>query len=255
MTRRLLWLLAFCLLLALPAHAEESLSLPQCQTVEQVVALLRYPADGAQPVDAERGFIRYISQDTTKEPDFCMAYWLGGEPGGDLDLTLEVGRFKKPYDYYARNMCTRAVYSMALSYLGIDMTPGGMSAMLEKRDISAPYDEVTDLLPELEQVTFSTYVFQSMFEAYQSDAGYSPVYLYIRRPDNSTHALLVVARHENGRYIVIDPKYHEVKGEPVHVYTIALDKTCRKIVNSDFRAEQAGSKILQYHQWRLIETE
>lgn len=254
MPRKLLCLLAIMCLLPL-ARAEEPPPLPACQTVEQVEALVLYPADHAQPVAAERGMIRYVSQDTNKEPDFCPEYWYGGEPGSELDLTLTKGPFNKPYTYYARNMCTRAVYSMALSYLGVDLTPGAMSAMLDKRDISMPYDEVTDLLPEIESVSFSSDVFFSMFEAYQADSGYSPVYIYIRRPDNTTHCLLVVARREDGHYIVVDPRYHDIQGEAVRVYTIALNKLGQKIVTSDFRTELKDSVILRCCQWRLVDTE
>ncbi|MCH5286535.1 MAG: hypothetical protein J1E43_03865 [Christensenellaceae bacterium] len=254
MSGRLLCLLSLLCLLALPARAEEPLTLPQCQTVEQVEALVLYPTDDMQPVGVERGLIRYISQDTRK-PGFCADYWLGGEPGSELDLTLEEGPFRRPYQYYARNMCTRAVYAMALSYLGIDLTPGGMSAMTQKRVVDAPYDETTDLLPEFERVTFSADVFQQMYEAYQSDPNCSPVYLYFRRPSGSTHAVLVVARREDGRYIVIDPKYREANGRPIHVYTISLNKYGQKITGSDFRSEQYGSTVLGCFQWRLTEKE
>ena len=260
MARRWFCLLAALCLLVPLARAEEAPDLPHCQTVEQVEALLLYPGDGTEPVAAERGLIRYISQDTDKDPSFCPDYWMGGEPGGELDLTIEkslkAGSFNKPYTYYARNMCTRAVYSMALSYLGIDLTPGAMSAMLEKRDIDMHYEEVTDRLPEVEIVTFTHYVFFQMFEAYQSDSRYSPVYLYIRRPSGTTHCLLVVARQENGRYIVVDPRYHDIKDEPVHVYTISLNKVAQKIgFNSDFRSELNGSYVLRCCQWRLVEEE
>lgn len=259
MARRLLCLLALICLLAPPARAEEPLPLPECQTVEQVRSLLLHPDDQAQPVAAERGKIRYISQDAKRDPGFCPEYWYGGEPGSDLDLTLEIslhkGHFKEPYTYYARNMCTRAVYSMALSYLGVDLTPGAMSALLEKRDIPMHYEEVTERLPEIEQMTFLKDVFHNMFEAYRADSCYSPVYVYIRKPNRSTHCLLVVAQREDGRYIVIDPRYHAIDGESVHVYTIALNKRGEKIVASDFRNELKDSVILRCCQWRLAETE
>lgn len=249
--RRMLCLLAALCLFVLPACAEELLTLPECQTVEQVEALLRLPGEDALPVGVEQGTIRYISQDPTKEPNFCTAYWLGGEEGSELDLTLEEGPGHKPYQYYARNMCTRAVYSMALSYLGIDLTPGGMSAMTGKRIIDAPYDETTDMIPVLERVSYSADVFQTMFEAYLSDPTLSPVYVHYKRPNGSTHAVLVVARHENGRYIVIDPKYREINREVAHVYTIALNWNSQVIAASDFRSEQVGSRLLTCCQWRL----
>lgn len=259
MGRKLLCLLAILCLLAPLASAEEPLSLPACQTVEEVEALLLLPDEEMQPMAVQRGLVRYIAQDSVKDPGFCPEYWYGGEPGSELDLTVEIsklkGHFNEPYTYYARNMCTRAVYSMALSYLGIDLTPGAMSAMLNKRDISMPYDEVTELLPEIESVSFSQPVFDSMFEAYQADSSYSPVYLYIRRENGTPHCLLVVAQREDGHYIVVDPKYHDIEGESKPVYTIALNQTHQFIVTSDFRAEHAKSKIIRCCQWRLVEGE
>lgn len=256
MIRRLLCLLMIGWLAVPAVHAEEPQRLSECRTVEQVEAMLLYPDEDISPVAAEKGLIRYISQDTNREPGFCAAYWLGGEPGSEFDLTLEADPYKNPYLYYARNMCTRAVYSMALSCLGVDLTPGAMTALLEKRDISAPYDEVTGKLPEIERVQFPAFVFQNMYEAYQSDPDhYSPIYLYIRRPNETTHALLVVAQREDGRFIVVDPKYHEIDGEPVHVYTIRLNPPYRYIVASDFQLEQAQSTVLGCCQWRLIDEE
>ena len=251
MVRKLLLMLALPWLFTLVPAAEELPPLRECQTVEQVEALLLYP-DGGQPVPVEAGRVRYIPQDTNNDPDFCADYWLGGEPGDELDLTLEENPNRIPYEYYARNMCTRAVYSMALSYLGVDLTPGGMSAMTERRVVTAHYDETTDMLPQVERVSFSSYVFQNMFEAYQADEHYSPVYLYFRRPSGTTHAVLVVARREDGRYIVIDPRYREKDGETVRVYTIALNKFGQVIVNSDFRSEQTDSVVLACCQWRLV---
>lgn len=246
-------LLATLCLLATSAHGEEPPPLPACQTVEQAQALVLRPGENNEPVAAQRGTVRYISQDSIRDPGFCPEYWYGGEPGSELDLTMEEDSAHQPYTYYARNMCTRAVYAMALSYLGVDMTPGDMSALLQERRISAPYDEVTDRLDTVERVTFSYYIFQNMFEAYQTDSSYSPVYLYIRKPDGSPHALLVVARQENGRYIVVDPRYHEVDGEPVSVYTISLGRTNMGIIHSDFPKEHTDSVVLGCYQWRLTE--
>ena len=259
MGRRLLCLLVLLCLLAPSVHAEEALTLPACKTVEEVKALLLHPDEDGQPVSVERGKIRYIAQDSKYDPDFCPMYWYGGEPGSELDLTVEIsklkGHFNEPYNYYARNMCTRAVYSMALSYLGIDLTPGAMSALLNKRDIDMPYDEITKLLPEIESVSFSYDVFINMLEAYQTDSSYSPIYLYIRRPNNTTHCLLIVARQEDGRYIVVDPKYHDLRKESIKVYTISLNKYGQKIYASDFHNELKDCVVLRCCQWRLVESE
>ena len=254
--RKLLCWVALACLLASPACAEGMPTLPECTTVRQVESLVLYPEEGQQPVDVERGKVRYIAQNPTGDPDFCPEYWYGGDQGSDLDLTLEKAPGNRAYAFYAGNMCTRAVYSMALSYLGVNMTPGRMSAMTGKRVVNAPYDETTKMLPQVERVSYSTFVFDKMFNNYLTDSSYSPVYLYIRKPTGTTHALLVVGRQENGRYIVIDPSYHATEeGEAVRVYTIVLSTTAQRISGSDFRSEQAGSIVKGLCQWHLIETE
>lgn len=254
--RRLLCGVVLACLLAAPARAEGALTLPECKTVRQVESLVLYPEEGQQPVDVERGKVRYIAQNPVGDPDFCPEYWYGGDQGSELDLTLEKASGNRTYAYYAGNMCTRAVYSMALSYLGINLTPGHMSAMTGKRVVGAPYDETTRMLPQLERVTYSTFVFQKMYNNYLTDSSYSPVYLYIRKPGGTTHALLVAGQQEDGRYIVIDPSYHATaEGKPVRVYTIALTSTAQRISGSDFRTEQAGSIVKGLCQWHLIEGE
>lgn len=255
MLKRLLMLAVLPFVLALPLGVEAPDSLRECRTVAQVEAMVLYPGEENQPVGVEAGKIRYISQETYREPNFCAEYWYGGEPGSELDLTVEKAPGGRDYAFYARNMCTRAVYSMALSYLGVDLTPGAMSEMTGKRVVNAPYDETTKMLPELERVTFTTFIFQNMFESYMTDESYSPVYLRFERKNGSTHAVLVVAQQEDGRYIVVDPSYHEVDGEAVRVYTMILNRFGQMIVTSDFRGEQEGSRVLGCYQWRLVDPE
>ena len=250
---RLLCLLAVLCLLAAPAYAEEALTLPECTTVEQVEALVLYPDEG-QPVEVERGKIRYIAQNVGTDPDFCPEYWYGGPQGSELDLTLEKAPGNKNYAFYAGNMCTRAVYTMALSYLGVNITPGLMSAMAGRRVVYAPYDGTTNTLPQVERVSYNAFVFDNMFKAYMADSSYSPIYLYIKKPNGVTHALLVVARQENGRYIVIDPSYHTKEdGDALRVYTIVLNSTAQMITGSDLHNEHVISYVQGLCQWHLIE--
>lgn len=140
---------------------------------------------------------------------------------------------------------------MAMSYLGFDCSPGGMSLLLGSRDLPEPYDEVTALLSGVERVSFKTNAFERMFEQYLADGSFSPVYIYLRKPNGRYHALLVVARTAEGRYLVIDPSVHLVDGEPVYVYFIRFDKTYRTITNAAFAREYKGSVLLSCHQWRL----
>lgn len=247
-------LTALCLLCAC-AGAEEDMVLHRCTSVAQVLACLDIPAMGedgtVQPLGVRKGALRYISQGDGEDPLFCAAYWQGGDPGDALDLTLKMDAHRKPYRYYARNMCTRAVYSMILSYFGEDLTPGGMSALMGQRDLDEPYDEVTALLPGMKRVDTPTHRFDLMWEAYQREPErYSPIYLYVRKPNGANHAMLVVAA--TGRpseFIVVDPAYHVLDGQSIPVFLIALNKNRKEIIHSTFYRELAGSKVKWFYQW------
>lgn len=247
-------LTALCLLCAC-AGAEEDVALHRCTSVEQVLACLDIPALGedgtVQPLGVREGALRYISQGDEKDPLFCAAYWQGGEPGDELDLTLEKGANHKPYRYFARNMCTRAVYSMILSYFGEDLTPGGMSALMGQRDLGAPYDEVTALLPGLQRVDTPTHRFDLMWADYQREPErYSPIYLYIRKPSGVTHALLVVAATgKPSEFIVVDPAYRELDGQGTPVYLISMNKNRKEIIKSNCFRDLVGSKVKWFYQW------
>lgn len=225
-------------------------SLREADSAEAVAAFLIYPPEegiaGIQP-----GYIRYITQHGNSDV-FRKAYWLGGEEGSKLDLTLE-SRYGHEFTFSSITMCTRSCYSMALSYLGIDITPGAMSQLTGSRDLDPPYDDVSDLLG-VERVTPKSHVFNTMMENYLSDPSYSPVYLYLRRPDGNDHALLVVAKlPQQSRYLVVDPSPYSSGGVPYRIFWLSLNKTRQKVVNSTFRDELAGSRVLQLYQWRLPE--
>ena len=255
MHRLLALLTALCLLFA-SAVAEEAAALASCTSVEQVLSFLDIPAadeEGVvQPLPVREGALRYIAQDDQKDPLFCAAYWQGGEPGDELDLTLESDIHRKPYRYYARRMCTRAVYSMILSYFGIDLTPGAMSALMGQRDLDEPYDQVTEKIPGLARGSVATQRFDIMWENYQRDPEtYSPLYLYLSKPDGGTHALLIVAATgKSSEYIVVDPAYHESEGQSAPVYTITLNKNRKEILNAAFYRELAGSRVKWFYQWQ-----
>lgn len=97
-----------------------------------------------QPLPVQKGRIRHMAQDSYK-PFFCRDYWVNDT----WDLETRQNSKGKKHPYYAGNMCTRAVYSEALSYLGIDMTPVAMSQLMDTRNLDNPYDMVTDLIPGL----------------------------------------------------------------------------------------------------------
>ena len=257
MFRRMLMILLPLLLLTLPALGEEAapaVPLRECTDMEAAEAFLIYPPEeGVAGVEA--GHIRLIAQHRAGDSAFRKEYWLGGEPDSVLDLTLQKNRYGHVYTFHAGNMCTRAAYSMALSYLGVDVTPGAMSAMLGKRDMNPPYSAVSGLVG-VELVQPRSHVFDTMVDNYLADPSYSPVYVYIRKPDGQDHALLVIGKlPEKSRYIVLDPSGMWLHGQQYRVYMMAFNKTRVEVVNSTFRDEYAGSRVLALYQWRLIPEE
>ena len=255
--RRLLILLALFLLLPSLMLCEETAevetlpTLRSATTEEEVKAFLLLPPKYSM-TSVTRGYIRYIAQNQERDETFRKKYWLGGEEGSVLDLTLKERRGVK-FDFHAGVMCSRAAYSMALSYLGIDLTPGDMSAMMNSRNLDEPYDMISWSIG-VERVTADSHVFNTMMENYLTDDSYSPVYLYFRRPNGTCHSVLVVAKNpDTGRFLVVDSNPIQSGGKLYRVYFISLNKARTEIINSTFKKELVGSEILQVYQWRLIE--
>ena len=253
---RRLALLLLILLLPTLVLCEETAApqrLPNAATAEAVEEFLLLPSKYSTN-SVEKGYIRYISQNSETDDAFRKRYWLGGDEGSVLDLTLTERQGVK-YAFHTGNMCSRAVYSMALSYLGIDMTPGDMSAMMHSRNLDEPYDMISWKLG-LERISSREMRFNDMFDNYVNDDSYSPVYLYFRRPNGSCHSVLVVAREpDTGRFLVVDANAQRTGGKLYRVYFISLDKSRTKIINSTFRNALVGSEVLQVYQWHLLENE
>ena len=249
-------LMVFFMLLMLPLSAlcEEPvlpITMRETTSVEEVEALLLLPGR-FNLSGVEKGKVRYIGQNEERDDMFRTGYWLGGEIGSVLDLTL-TERYGVTFPNHAGIMCSRAVYSMALSCLGIDLTPGDMSRMLNTRNLDSPYDIVSWKLG-LERVELKANVFNTMFDNYLTNERYSPIYLYFRRPNGTTHAVLVVARDpDTGRFMVIDSNPPSARGRLHRVYFISLNKQRTEIINSTFHEQLRGSKVLQLYQWYMPE--
>lgn len=252
--RRIAVLFILLVLLASSALAEQpALTLRTATSAEEVARFLVLPPeDGIAGV--EPGYIRYVAQAPERDPiAFRKEYWLGGEEGSMLDLTMKK-RNGYDYGFHAGVMCTRAVYSMALSVLGIDMSPGAMSALTGERNLDEPYDMITEILG-IERVERRTKVFNTMMDNYLNSDSYSPVYLFLRKPSGAYHALLVVGViPESKRFLVVDSSPYELDGEPCRVYFISLNPARTKVVNSTFSTQLVGSEVLQLYQWKLPET-
>ncbi len=234
-----------------PQASPVPLTLPSATSAEEVEGFLLMPSKYAVS-GVERGYIRYIAQNEERDSAFRKRYWLGGEEGSPLDLTLKE-RYGVPYKFHAGVMCSRASYSMALSYLGVDLTPGDMSAMMNARNLDEPYDMISWQLG-IERIKGSSKTFNAMVDNYLTDPSYSPVYVYFRRPDGSCHSVLVVAKiPDKGRFLVVDSNPIQSGGKLYRVYFISFNKARTEILNSTFRKELQGSEILQIYQWRLPE--
>ena len=249
----LMLLLAF---LWQPCLAEEAAdaapdTLRSADTAQEAAAFLLYPPEDGL-ADVQAGYIRLISQHRAGDAAFRTGYWLGGEEGSDLDLTLQQNRYGYPYTFHVGNMCTRAAYSMALSYLGVDVTPGSMSAMTGRRNLDPPYAAISEMVG-VELVTPRAHVLYTMVGNYLTDPSYSPVYVYIRKPNGQDHALLIIGKlPEASQYLVLDPSGMWLHGEQHRIYMMAFNKTRVEVVNSTFRTDFAGRTVLQRYEGRLL---
>jgi len=149
-------------------------------------------------------------------------------------------------------MCTRAVYSMCLSYLGIDMLPGEMSRLIGKRDLSVPYDSVTKRVKEMTRVgTASISSLDTKVDHFMNGTGYSPVMLTIVRKDGTPHALLVLARISRNRYLVVDPAEKSFEGETAFVQILRLSADHRSIADATIYWSYKGAKLNHCYQWQI----
>ena len=249
--KRPLQLLCLLLLLAFPFSACSE-SLRACTTKEAVLAMIDFPReaeDGSTREAAVRaGRIRFIPQ-SLRDPLFVKSYWLGGAEGSSLDLTQTEDSKGREYDEYCGVMCTRACYSMALSYFGVDVTPGGMSAMLGERSIDSPYDEITEKLYFVERVKGVDYrSLDEMMDRYLSDPTYSPVLITLLRPNGIAHALLAVGRDEEGRLLVIDPAPYELRGTIQRVQYLRPTANRQKVYSCTISSYE-DSLISGCYQW------
>ena len=131
--------------------------------------------DGGRKIPAEKGKIRYIAQDP-EDSRFVKEYWLSYS--FDLRET-------------ANQKCSRAVFSMALSWMGIDCTPVDMSDMLRARELDYTYDAVCRKMGTVTRVKGDL---ETLWAEYQAGRA-SPVLLHFKYGD-AMHAVLLAARDE-----------------------------------------------------------
>lgn len=240
--RRLISLMLILCLLA-PAALADELSLLTADTVEEVEQFLILP-NGREIPAAEAGKIRFVSLNS-EDGAFLTDFWKSDR----FDLTTK-GYFKADYN----NMHNRAVYCMALSYLGVDVTPVMMSELAGSRDVTAPYDTVTAKLGNIQRVKPAAYVFDTMVENCLNDPTYSPMYVQIRKPNGALHTVLVVGYiPETGGFIICDPAAPVLDGKNLHAYKMAWHVMRQVVLSSAFYDAFYASEVVAMYQWRLVE--
>lgn len=199
-----------------------------------------------------RGAVRLIVQ-TRRDDMFCADYWRSGEEKGEFDLTAKENRYGAPYAYYIGTMCTRAVYSMALSYLGVDMTPVDMSVLAQRRTLNEPYDEITALVDGLARRGLTEATFDEMMAQYLNDERYSPLYIYMKRTNGVGHALLIVGYNaERKRFVAVDPSPRGFQGDTVRTYELSFAQNRQRVMRCPYAKDLEGAKVLQVYQWYWI---
>ena len=246
------WALALVLLWALigAAWAEEAppASIREANSVEEASALL-IQSDTGERMDVASGQVRLIVQ-TRRDEMFCADYWRSGEEKGEFDLTAKENRYGAPFAYYIGTMCTRAVYSMALSYLGVDITPVDMSVLTQRRTLNEPYDEVTALVDGLTRSGLSDATFDEMMARYLSDERSSPLYVYMKRTNGVGHALLIVGYNaERKRFIAVDPSPRGFQGDVVRTYELSFAQNRKQVRRCPYAKDLEGAQVLQVYQW------
>ena len=245
MRRLLCLMLALCCLLPVFAHAEEGLTLLTADTVDEVNQFLLLPEGDELPAP-QRGKIRYISLNE-RDAAFRTSAWVSDS----FNLMSKAGGYRADHN----NMHNRAVYCMALSYLGVDVTPVMMSELTNSRDVTAPYDAVTRKLDaDIERVEVKAYVFDTMVENYLTDDSYSPVMCTFRTKAGQLYTVLIVAYiPSTGGFIIADAAAPRLDGEYLHSYKMAWHVVRRFVLSSAFYDKFYESEVIALYQWRLVE--
>lgn len=180
------------------------------------------------------GTVRYISQVPSYTDQFCADYW-------------------GSYVGYANHECFTACISMALSYLGIDATPGALGDYWRSRGhYGAPFATTP------EDVAFSgaTYSKTSLAEAIARYVGgegnYSPPIIHLDSYSANGHYVMIVGQVSATEYRVLDPAYQTI---------YAMTLTNGSTVNY-FKGSERVTEAVQYYYpvhhwsaWTAIETD
>lgn len=240
--------MTLCCLLPVLVCAEAPLTLQTADTVEEVNQFVLLPAGDELPTP-EVGKIRFISLNTA-DAAFREAAWKSDR----YNLMVKSDAMGNVYRADHSNMHSRAVYCMALSYLGVDVTPVRMSELAGARDVTAPYDGVTARLDaRIERVQPRAYTFDTMVGNYLTDSSYSPVFCQIRKPNGALHTVLIVGYiPSTGGFIICDPAAPRLEGKTLHSYKMAWHVMRQVVLSSAFYDAFYASEVVALYQWHLV---
>lgn len=247
MRRLLSLLLILCCLAPALCHAEAPLTLVTADTVDEVNQFILLPTAESVPAP-EAGKIRFVSMNA-KDAAFRADMWKSDR----YDLMIKSDSRGNVYRADYTNMHSRAAYCMALSYLGVDVTPVMMSELSGARDVTAPFDGVTRRFEGIERVQPKAYIFDTMVENYLNDPSYSPIVCQIRRPNGAMHTVLIVGYiPATGGFIICDPEAPKLDGQTLHSYKMAWHVMRQVVLSSAFYDKFYASEVVALYQWRRV---
>lgn len=213
-------------------------------SISDAKEVMDFPSGSSSIGTVQKGRIRYVGQ-MLSDPKFSSSYWKNSK-----------------YDFVSnkscQGMCTRAVFSMALSYLGIDLTPVKMSEITGLSDIDAPYDDVLDAMTGYPGVARVKTTVSQAYSNYLSNSNYSPVYLHFDY-GSSLHCLLIVGKKSGNTYIAVDPSVRSNSASGManeHVYEITVNENSKTITSVTYNGKTAwtswnGATYTGANQWYL----
>lgn len=216
-------------------------------SISEGKAILDFPPSSSSVGTVQKGRIRYVGQ-ILADPKFSSSYWKNS-------------RYDFVSDKSCQGMCTRAVFSMALSYLGIDLTPVKMSELTGLADIDAPYDSVLKAMTGYPSVARVKTTVSQAYSNYLNNPNYSPAYLHFDY-GSSLHCLLIVGKKSANTYIVVDPSVRSNSASGMsneHVYEITINETSKTITSVAYNGKAAwtswnGAEYSGANQWYLTGT-
>lgn len=179
----------------------------------------------AKNSDVKAGTVRYISQVPSYTDQFCADYW-------------------GSYVSYANHECFTACISMALSYLGIDATPGALGDYWRSR---GHYGSPFATTPEDVGFCGATYNKTSLAEAISRYVGgegsYSPPIIHLNSYSANGHYVMIIGQVSDTEYRVLDPAY-----KTIYTMTLTNGSTVHYFKGSE-RVTEAVQYYYPVHHW------